>query len=156
MNTLMNNPEGMYIGYLHDAGPKKRTGDRLQVSEEEMQSKFISGKIDRDTCKLKICIAGIFEWQINVNHEKGTAGGNMKVDFPVKSPLLIACICISVAVLCAKTCITAYLVPAIFASFAAYQLVKCWRILRRKINLLIDPNPSKSEMEVPVMVRVKK
>jgi hypothetical protein len=151
MNTLMNNSEGMYIGYLNPSASAPKKYDHKKDGALSPLKRSISGKITPEHIKFSIKLKNWFEWQITVNNEKGTAGGNMKLDLPVRSPIGLALICMGVSVLCAKTCITAYLVPFIFASFAAYHFAKWCRSLQEKLE-----NGDPEREVAPESVRIKK
>ena len=59
-----------------------------------------------------------------MNYEKGTAGGNIKINFPVKSLLGLSLLCGIIAISLPTLKITAFIMPAIFGSFAIYYLAK--------------------------------
>src|SRR6185295_8929006 len=98
-----------------------RSETRKEIIDAE-----VTGKGSRLTLKLKQW----FNWNVQVNYEKGTAGGNIKLNFPVKSAIGLAFICLAISILCASLPLTSWLVPLIFALFAGYHFLNWYRSLK--------------------------
>lgn len=91
---------------------------------------FVSGEFKKEGSKLSIKIKDWFVWNVQTNNEKGTAGGNIKINFPVKSALLLSVICLGISILLFSTKIASLIIPLIFLSFALYHFVKWYRSLK--------------------------
>jgi len=99
------------------------------------QNRFIHGEADAKKAAASIEIKDWFKWNVMVNYEKGTAGGNVKINFPIKSSLLLGCLCILIAIVIASVSFLAYLVPVIFLMFAAYHFVRWYKAFTELANL---------------------
>ena len=84
---------------------------------------FITAEVKNESSKFTIKIKDWFVWNVQINNEKGTAGGNIKINFPIKSALLIAIVCIAIAIVANKTGVS-LIVSLVFLSFAVYHLKK--------------------------------
>lgn len=42
---------------------------------------------------LRVKLASVFAWQVSINEEKGTAGGSIKLNFPIRSVLSLGITC---------------------------------------------------------------
>jgi phage shock protein PspC (stress-responsive transcriptional regulator) len=78
---------------------------------------------------MTIKIKDWFVWNVQVNNEKGTAGGNIKINFPIKSALVIGLICIAIAIF-AKASEVSFVVTLIFLSFAVYHFRKWYKTVK--------------------------
>lgn len=98
------------------------------------QQHIFSGKVNTACGKLNIKFKEYFEWNITVNNEKGTAGGNMKLNLPARSSFSLGIIFISLSAVCAFTGITAYLVPAILLYFSVCHFSKWGKATAAKLS----------------------
>ena len=103
---------------------------RLMVNFTDLRKEIVDGEIAEKGIKVTLKLKDWFNWNIQTNNEKGTAGGNIKINFPVKSALGLAIICFILCILSATFKVTAYLVPLIMLSFGVYYLIKWWRALQ--------------------------
>jgi len=115
------------------------TGSKvLQLAKEH---EILTGEVKRESSKISLKIKDWFSWSAQTNNEKGTAGGNIKINFPVKSALALAFICAVIATTGFFTGITAFVIPLIFFSFAVYHFsnwVKSLNILNKQQSENID------------------
>jgi phage shock protein PspC (stress-responsive transcriptional regulator) len=100
------------------------------IVDSSMRKEVIDGEIAEKGAKFTFKIKDWFTWNVQTNNEKGTAGGNIKINFPVKSALALAVICFVLCAVCMIWPPTAFLVPAIFFLFALYYFQKWWRTLQ--------------------------
>jgi phage shock protein PspC (stress-responsive transcriptional regulator) len=95
-----------------------------------MRKEIIDGEINEKAIKFTLKIKDWFTWNVQTNNEKGSAGGNIKMNFPIQSSLVVAFICLAISILCATTPIVKWLVPVIMFSFAVYHFMKWYRALQ--------------------------
>ena len=97
-----------------------------KLLDSDFRKSIITGELKEDSSKMTIKIRDWFTWNVQVNNEKGTAGGNIKINFPIKSALGISAICVVIAIL-AKSTGASFLVSLIFLSFAVYHFRKWYK-----------------------------
>lgn len=76
---------------------------------------------------LRLKLASVFAWQVSINEEKGTAGGSIKLNFPIRSSLLVGLLCLGLAFFIGP--ISQFVVPIIFLLFAVHHLGRWLRSL---------------------------
>ena len=103
---------------------------QLKSNFTDLRKEIVDGDIGEKGIKVTLKLKDWFNWNIQTNNEKGTAGGNIKINFPIKSALGIAIVCFTLCILSVTIPITKYLVPTILFSFGVYHLVKWWRALQ--------------------------
>ena len=89
----------------------------------------ISADIKTDTSKFTIKIKDWFVWNVQINNEKGTAGGNIKINFPIKSGLLLAVVCMVIAIVFHSIGVS-LVVSLVFISFAVFHFRKWVKSLK--------------------------
>jgi uncharacterized RDD family membrane protein YckC len=92
------------------------------------QQEVVSYEGAADLKKLRLKLKNWFTWSVSINQEKGVAGGNVKIDFPFQSGLLLAALCFGTAVVIGP--VSKWLTPGIFMLFGIYHLARWWRSLR--------------------------
>ncbi len=100
-----------------------------KLIDSDFRKNIISGELKNESSKMTIKIRDWFTWNVQVNNEKGTAGGNIKINFPIKSALGLGIVCIAVAVF-AKASGVSLVVTLIFLSFAVYHLGRWYKSLK--------------------------
>jgi len=100
-----------------------------KLVDSDFRKSIITGELKEDSSKMTIKIKDWFTWNVQVNNEKGTAGGNIKINFPIKSALGVAAICVVIAIL-AKSTGASFLVSLIFISFAVYHFRKWYKTFK--------------------------
>lgn len=78
--------------------------------------------------RMRLRIRDWFQWTVTVNPGKGVAGGNMKMDFPIGSGLLLSACCLALAYFAGF--VTRFVVPVIFLYFGLHHLWKWFGTLR--------------------------
>lgn len=101
-----------------------------RVVNSTMRKEIIDGEINEKAIKFTLKIKDWFTWNVQTNNEKGSAGGNIKMNFPVQSSLAVAFICLVISIVCTTTGIVKWLVPLIMFSFAVYHFMKWYRALQ--------------------------
>jgi len=101
-----------------------------RVVNSSMRKEIIDGEINEKAIKFTLKIKDWFTWNVQTNNEKGSAGGNIKMNFPIQSSLVVAFICLAISIFCATTGIVKWLVPVIMFSFAVYHFLKWYRALQ--------------------------
>ena len=91
-----------------------------KLIDSDFRKHIITGELTPESSKMTLKIRDWFTWNVQVNNEKGTAGGNIKVNFPIKSALGIAILCIVFAYTAHLSHIS-LIVTLIFLSFAVYH-----------------------------------
>ena len=99
------------------------------VLESNLRREIIDGEIGEKGAKFSFKVKDWFTWNVQTNNEKGTAGGNIKINFPIKSALGLAVVCLILSGLCLAFPITSFLIPLILFSFAAFYFLKWWKAL---------------------------
>ena len=97
---------------------------RFHTNAETRIKKIFTAEVKKDSTKWSVKFRDWFVWTVQINNEKGTAGGNIKINFPAKSTFLIAVICIIMAILLRSLGV---LVSIIFISFGVYHF-RTWFI----------------------------
>jgi len=100
-----------------------------KIIDSDYRRSIITGELKNETSKMSIKIRDWFVWNVQVNNEKGTAGGNIKINFPIKSALGVALLCIIIAVI-AKASQASLIVTLIFLSFAVYHFRNWYKTLK--------------------------
>jgi len=98
-----------------------------KVVSSDIGRGIFSADIKRESSKMTIKIKDWFMWNVQVNNEKGTAGGNIKINFPIKSALGLAIVCLVISVLFSLTGLGAVIIPLIFLSFAIYHFINWYK-----------------------------
>lgn len=78
--------------------------------------------------KLSLNLKRFFSWSVQVSPEKGTAGGSIKLDFPVKSALIVSIFCLLLSLFLRP--ITQFIIPGIFLFFVLYYFRRWYSSLR--------------------------
>jgi phage shock protein PspC (stress-responsive transcriptional regulator) len=99
--------------------------------DTETRKEIFTGEFNKESTKWTINIRNWFVWNVQINNEKGTAGGNIKINFPIKSALGMSAVCVLIAMFATKSG-ASFLVSIIFLSFAIYH----FRIWFKSIQLL--------------------
>lgn len=100
------------------------------IVKNSSSDQFVSGEFKKEGSKFSIKIKDWFVWNVQTNNEKGTAGGNIKINFPVKSALFLSLICLGISVFLFSTKVASFIIPLIFLSFALYHFIKWYRSLK--------------------------
>lgn len=116
-----------------------------RIVKSELRKELIHGELEKDKGKLALKLRDWFNWTLQVNYEKGTAGGNIKINFPVKSALGLALVCLIIAALLWMIPFTVFIVPMIFFSFSVYHFLRWYRALNaiKQINKT-TPSPNQN------------
>lgn len=80
------------------------------------------------TRRLRLRIRDYFQWTVTVNPDKGVAGGNIKMDFPIGSGLLLSACCLAFAYFAGF--VSRFIVPGIFLYFGFHHLRRWFGALR--------------------------
>jgi phage shock protein PspC (stress-responsive transcriptional regulator) len=116
----------VYRVFIHFAHKSVKHSDQLHFLHGEFDDKKAGGSIE---------IKDWFKWNVQVNYEKGTAGGNVKINFPIKSAFLLGLLCVVIAITLFTSGITAFLLPVIFLIFAAYHFVRWYKAMSELARL---------------------
>lgn len=100
-----------------------------KIIDSDFRKNIITGELKNESSKMTFKIRDWFVWNVQVNNEKGTAGGNIKINFPIKSALGIGIICIAIAII-AKASQVSFVVTLIFLSFAIYHFRNWYKTLK--------------------------
>jgi len=91
---------------------------------------------ERGARRLRLRILDYFQWTVTVNADKGVAGGNVKLDFPIRSGLLLAACCLVIAYFIGS--VSQFVVPGIFLYFGFHHFRKwlgaVWMLLRLRVQ----------------------
>ncbi|MEZ5014408.1 MAG: PspC domain-containing protein [Chitinophagales bacterium] len=110
----------------------------LRLSKESKLKEFADINKEKQSMKFMIRLRKYFTWNVSINMEKGTAGGNIKIDFPIRSSLIIALICLILAMTIGL--VSRYVIPGIFLLFTVYYLAKWFRSLNMLHKLVSIKN----------------
>lgn len=87
--------------------------------------KVVDYETKSSSTRIKLALSKWFTWNIAMDPEKGSAGGNVKINFPVKSGLILGFICLFLSLIIDS--IARYIVPGVFLVFAGYHFTQWWR-----------------------------
>ena len=96
---------------------------------------------------LRLKLASFFSWQVSINEEKGTAGGSIKLNFPIQSSLIVGLLCLGIALVIGT--VSQFVIPAIFLLFALHHLGRWVRSLVSIRETVELESPGESSPEVP-------
>lgn len=99
------------------------------IAKRIVSSPTVRKVVDYETkstsTRMKLAISKWFTWNIAIDPAKGSAGGNVKIDFPIKSGLIVGFICLALSYFIDS--IGSKIVPGIFLVFAGYHFTQWWR-----------------------------
>lgn len=94
--------------------------------------------------RMRLSLGSLFQWTVTANPDKGVAGGNVRLDFPIKSSLLLAACYLFLASVIGVA--SQFIVPGNFLFFGLHHLSKWARSLSRLRYLAslgaVDVEPS--------------
>jgi phage shock protein PspC (stress-responsive transcriptional regulator) len=107
------------------------------VTKKDIEQDIFSGELKKEGTKFSVKFKDWFVWNVTVNNEKGTAGGNIKINFPIQ---YAAILCVIITIIMISFPVTAWLMPLIFGSFAVYYFRK-WFLSLRTIRQVANTAP---------------
>jgi hypothetical protein len=93
----------------------------------EKRKRIFSAEVKRGNSKWTLKFGNWFSWTVQINNEKGTAGGNIKIDLPFKSGLVISVVCVALAFVLRRAGV---LVSLVFISFSIYHF-RNWMVMMK-------------------------